>query len=428
MTNRYHGLAAPAGSRSPALDIDAFVGIHWEKRPAMFHAVVPMAFLSSTDTFRATLQAVRAFNDHGRAPIRFYEGDGLRQSNLLDWLPQPDDGSFDAYAHRIEPGLGGRGFSLIVNNLQKYDFAYWCRLRRVLRPLYERVGVPAETADADLFVGTGTRTPFGMHKDRASNFCLVLEGRKRFLLWPYEVFRDHPALVHTTHYEGFRDGAIVLEGGPGDVLYWPSSYWHVAESDGSLSVTSNVALYLHRPGHQAVAREMALEIADRRGATDPPATYPLAAGLLPDEIAKAVVAAEEAATTIGRRVRAAWLARASADGFEVVPDPIPDCVLTIDEMVQSDVEFPITFVDDHDTWLCAAHGISFEGRSTPAIRAVVERLAAGTPMAVTDVADPAADPRGAFQVLFFLERLLSIRAVRKCQDAASGDSAPSSAV
>jgi hypothetical protein len=394
-------------------DVDEFVLLHWEKRPAIFRDVVPAGFLSSTDTFRATLEAVSDFSDHGRAPIRFYEGNGLRQVDLLDWLPQSTDGSFDGYARRIEPRLGGRGFSLIVNNLQKYDFAYWCRLRLVLRPLYERVGMPSETADADLFVGTGAHTPFGMHKDRASNFCLVLEGMKRFLLWPYEIFRDHPGLVHTTHYESFRDRAITLEGGQGDLLYWPSSYWHVAESDGSLSVTSNVALYLHRPSHEAVAREMGIEIAHRTRVAKTPATYPLSDGLVPEEIAEAVVDAEGAAKTIARRVRTSWLARTSGDGFEVVPDPLPDAVLTIDDVVQSDREFPIRFVDDGDLWLCAVHGIAFAAHRSPEIRAVIETLAAGTPVAVTDVVDPVDDPRGAVRVLSFLERLLSLRAVQK---------------
>src|SRR5829696_3775108 len=113
-----------------ALNIDAFVLLHWEKRPAVFRSIVPSSFLNSADALRAAVEAVRDLREHGTAPIRFYEGDGLRQVNLLDWLPDPNDGSFVNYARRIEPALGGRGFSLIVNNLQRYDFSYWCRLRR----------------------------------------------------------------------------------------------------------------------------------------------------------------------------------------------------------------------------------------------------------------------------------------------------------
>jgi 50S ribosomal protein L16 3-hydroxylase len=398
------------------IDVEEFVRVHWEKRPAVFRGAVPPTFLTSAGTFRAAVEAVRGFVELRHAPIRFYEGTGLRQVNLREWLPRDDDASFAGYGRRLEPALGGRGFSLVVNNLQRFDFDYWCRLRRVLRPLYERVGVPSETADADLFVGTGAHTPFGMHKDRASNFCLVLEGRKRFLLWPHDVFRDRPDLVHTTRYDAYRDIAMTLEGDAGDVLYWPSSYWHVAESDGSLSVTSNVALYLHRPAHETVAREMGTEIIGRAAHTDPPTTYALSDWSVPAAIAAAARDAVDAATVLERRVRAAWLARASADGFTVVPDPLPDVSLTIADAVQCDPDFPIRIIDDGETCICASHGVVFETRVTASIRAAVEALVSGRPVAVTDLVDPAVDPLGAFQVLRLLERLASVRGVHKLVD------------
>jgi hypothetical protein len=34
---------------------------------------------------------------------------------------------------------------------------------------------------------------------------------------------------------------------PGDIAYWPSTYWHIAESDGSFNATWSIGMWLNRP-------------------------------------------------------------------------------------------------------------------------------------------------------------------------------------
>src|SRR5207245_3009425 len=124
-------------------------------------------------------------------------------------------------------------------------------------------------ADVELFVSNNRLTPFGIHRDPASNFTLVVQGRKRMRLWPEAFFTRRPPM-DAESYAAHLGQALTLEGEPGDLLYWPSSYWHVAESDGDLSVTMNICLYLEpygdAPGCPAVelVTQRARDLAIRR--------------------------------------------------------------------------------------------------------------------------------------------------------------------
>jgi hypothetical protein len=67
----------------------------------------------------------------------------------------------------------------------------------------------------------------------------VIRGKKRMLAWPFEYFlgrvkgvtpadryfNKRLAIDHTP----YRKDAVVLDAEAGDVIYWPSHYWHVAE-------------------------------------------------------------------------------------------------------------------------------------------------------------------------------------------------------
>ena len=50
-------------------------------------------------------------------------------------------------------------------------------------------------------------------------------------------------LGNRVRLEDYRDKAV-LEGGPGDVLYWPSHYWHIGEGAGSVSSMVTLAFFI----------------------------------------------------------------------------------------------------------------------------------------------------------------------------------------
>jgi hypothetical protein len=139
----------------------------------------------------------------------------------------------------------------VVNDVQAATPAAWRFARRLLAGL-RGAEAAAHGASVDAFAGAYRRGAFGVHKDDQDVVTIVLEGRKRFRLWPYARFADRPevpagselAQVGLTLAAGEEPPArLGVEGQPGDVFYWPAEWWHVAESDGDLCATLGVGLF-----------------------------------------------------------------------------------------------------------------------------------------------------------------------------------------
>jgi hypothetical protein len=176
-------------------------------------------------------------------------------SGLEPLLPRAEDRGLEPYSARLRAALGGEDALFEMANLQRFAPGIWRRTRAFLAGLLAEVGLPGQKSDLDVFLGDYRMTPFGIHRDRASNFSVVVAGRKRFLLWPQGYFeargvrlnRSSPfEALDSREVEPYLADATVLEGAPGDVVYWPSSYWHVAHSDG-FAATISVALYVRGP-------------------------------------------------------------------------------------------------------------------------------------------------------------------------------------
>lgn len=120
-----------------------------------------------------------------------------------------------------------------------------------MAPLLRALGsLPVGGTSFDAFIGRYGRTAFGLHKDDQDVVTVVVEGRKRFHVWPFDAFDAPPHLRLKNHRLGDADLApdapapIVLEGGPGDVLFWPAECWHVAVPvDGEPAVTVGIGLF-----------------------------------------------------------------------------------------------------------------------------------------------------------------------------------------
>ncbi len=102
-----------------------------------------------------------------------------------------------------------------------HDEQFWLRVREFLSGIYQFIGMPVEATEASVFLGNYEKTPFGLHKDTCSMFMFVVAGRKRIRAWPDEYFRGKENVANTLDYEQFLNDAVTLEGGPGDVIYWP---------------------------------------------------------------------------------------------------------------------------------------------------------------------------------------------------------------
>lgn len=218
---------------------------HWGRRPVVLGRAADV--LGGTQDI---LDGLVSLGRRGQLP-RLY-ADGKSVAPAAGDACSTADPSIEAYVERLARAHGANEITCIAKDLEISNERIWFPCARFLTALYAAVGFPAGNASLALFAGKYGRTPFGCHKDVDDVITYVIAGRKRFLVWPYEVVANHlrlPADVrhHSVTLEKFdysvlRESAVVLEGEPGDLLYWPWDHWHVAESDGQLTASLSLGI------------------------------------------------------------------------------------------------------------------------------------------------------------------------------------------
>ncbi|HEY8150067.1 MAG TPA: cupin domain-containing protein [Vicinamibacteria bacterium] len=362
---------------------------HWENAPLVLRRPFPEPFATPARVWGALVAACERFRAGESVRLRLFGEQGLVVADLDRLLPDARDGCFTGYAARLARDPAWPAFTLVANYVHVHDHDLWLWARQFLSGLYARVGIPAHHADVDVFVSNRRRTPFGIHRDPASNFTFVLEGRKTMRLWPQDAFARRPRM-DAEGDAGYGEQTLTLEGEAGDVLYWPSSYWHVADSTGELSATLNVSLYLDAtadapgfPGLDLVSQRARAIVGRRLRGRRPPATCeagPLGAAGLPEAIGQVLEAYEQIGRegALARDVIGVWLARLSAGGFDKVPPPLPAAPLQDRDEVWLDPAFPILCRPIGGEVALSAQGRTvFWPRASAALVALVDRLNRG---------------------------------------------------
>ncbi|WP_164417397.1 cupin-like domain-containing protein [Streptomyces salinarius] len=105
----------------------------------------------------------------------------------------------------------------------------------------ERLGVPTPGVNVVYIAGRYEETWIGLHNDFCSTFLVPVYGRKKIMLWPPEYFADSehdkkPALngVCFGHVDvsPYASDAVVLDAGPGEILFIPENWWHYNQLPG----------------------------------------------------------------------------------------------------------------------------------------------------------------------------------------------------
>jgi hypothetical protein len=192
------------------------------------------------------------------------------QFPIIDWVPESDGTTLGEYATRIEQRVGDGVSGVMVSEVQALDWTICKRTMSFLYELQRRVGAPLGGATLDLFHAT-TQAGFTLlHKDSQDVITFILRGFKRFYLWPFEHFRNEAGLLPAQSlgasmldhidWRSHVDHAVVIEGRPGDVLYWPAAWWHVAEStEGGATTLALGLMHEGNPFQAATAAIAALE-------------------------------------------------------------------------------------------------------------------------------------------------------------------------
>lgn len=232
-----------------------FLSKYWEQQPTTLSYPARRPLMTEEEALALFRQLGDRFRAGEQVDADFYIENAYLRSGVGRLLPDATDRDLPGYRARVTAQLGGQRFSLVTNSVRRESREHSRRVHAFTRGLRRRIGEQAGSIGADIFLSSSLRTPFGVHRDAASNFSYIISGQKRMLVWPHEVFAErvdqhgpgplNNVFLDEVDLDSYRDRAIVLEGRAGDVLYWPSSYWHIAESTGEPSLVLNVPVYLY---------------------------------------------------------------------------------------------------------------------------------------------------------------------------------------
>ncbi|AKQ65691.1 cupin family protein [Myxococcus hansupus] len=403
----------PALEITHRFDWDTFVARYWNQRPVLFKGTGASPF-TAEDTFEAAASATRhylsrSYASNSRPEITFTV-DRLRQLFAREWLPQAKDGSLDGYDARLAARLGEQRYALIVSSLHSFSHLLWSRERDFFSELWRRVGLPQSGGITTLFHGTYESSPVGVHMDRFTTFLFALRGRKRMRFWARRPWREDVSTI--LDYQPYLKSSFVAEVEPGDILYWPSTYYHVGENTGT-GVASSVNVGIPISGHPPLfsvddlLRGMLDEtsLAEQqwkqtrlarvkaspldRGAFE---NKGVLSARLPRALAEAVEAFHDvsAPQEAQRHIQATWMKRLSAGGFEPVPAPARTRRLRDSQRIRVDSRFPVLFErDGARQWLCAVNGHALRGiGGGKTVETLFQRLNTGRAVSVGELIQP----------------------------------------
>jgi hypothetical protein len=109
--------------------------------------------------------------------------------------------------------------------------------------------------DTTLFLGRYARTPFGVHLGQMDVLTVPAVGTKSFRLWSPEYVSTHLGLMDLREYPEYIEGSYRIDCSPGDVGYWPSREWHIAESEGvEFTAAWGIGFWQHPDDFHSVRR------------------------------------------------------------------------------------------------------------------------------------------------------------------------------
>jgi 50S ribosomal protein L16 3-hydroxylase len=313
------------------------------------------------------------------SPFAFWI-DGVKCPLDETLLPNTSDVTLNDYVARMEATLNGREFTLLVANPHLFDPHLRSAARRFLRGLYPYTGMPCGGVDTGIFVGRYGKTPFGVHRGQMSVVTFPTVGAKSFRLWPRGYGELHMDLEDSLQYDKHLGASIEIVAHPGDVIYWPADFWHIAETSPGYTATWNIGFWWDRPALARVLVRLSEQLSTLPDASVSLSSTP-AVGMeahLPSQLKAALAAVHQAATDqkLERALLLDWLALISGDGFREIPDL---CLLDTSPQAAGDL-----YVDPLARVKCArlpdgdlaigVNGHLFVTEDSPVLRAALEEI------------------------------------------------------
>jgi 50S ribosomal protein L16 3-hydroxylase len=415
---------------TPSTDSDVwgpFLESHWMKSPGSVSGVVGEAFVTEDDIFTAALEAARENRGaRGDKWMKLFVRNGNLVSNLKNFVPVVEDGSWERYEERLRRDHGIHEFGLQIDNIHLRNPDILAKVIPLFEHVWRHRGISMMGVYVDAFIGNYARTPFGVHRDPLHDFMFMIKGQRRIRLWSPETGEACGIEERDLDYDPHLEEGLVLEGRPENILYWPPSYWHVGESAG-LSISMNVNFLSEtRVGEGWSGIEPLLHaIRQQRRCKllrpSPPFVHfdaIQASGELavPKSLCEAIDGVREACASGGfaRAVVAQWLAHVSRFGFlpgHTRPTEVPRRRLSETGTVRAVPGFPFYWVRHAGRILWACWGRCGELPDAEAGAHLLRRLMNGQPAQVANLLGERPSQSGTEVVKSFLEELVNLGAL-----------------
>lgn len=363
-----------------------FIRDHWEKQPVRFPGFFRPGIADDGDLLAAVVEMPDGFKADRcwlaqRTPVRSRED--FKFVPLTGFGPRASDRSLGEFFARANKEFLGRPFGINRHRLQLTHPSMWFRFREFIRGLTQRLGgLPTHKWELDTFFGTYEATPFGIHQDNASVFSFGVWGRRRFCFWPHEYFAPDDPVLRTPDREKIEphlNNATIVDMEPGDLVYWPSSHWHIVLSDGEPSATVQASAYFGTKLSDLIGQSVE-RLLRTRVAQNEPSMFPFSNGNLPLNIAAARTALDELMSdgTLDHQLQKSWLKRCTADGFVEVPTMKTESQLSEDHFLELVAPGCLAWMPAPEGSLDVfANGLRFEQPNQPEIHRVLESLSNG---------------------------------------------------
>lgn len=246
----------------------------WEKKPLVLKNVKsPLLEIDEIEIFRLLI----LFSDRCRklknaSGFKFYiNGIQAHPEDVMQFLPVKKDKSLSGYHQRLNALFSD--YCLVCDELLKANAKKHALLTDFTDELYRHTGFPNRFSEMGLYLGNYRKTPFGVHVDQCGVFSFPVVGNKKFRLWTSNFVKKNPKLERAFSYEKFRKRSRVVTAKAGDIIYWPSSAWHIAESDGAFSATWSLGVWVDKPHKKLFSESLDLLLEKKFGARgDAPTT------------------------------------------------------------------------------------------------------------------------------------------------------------
>lgn len=313
---------------SDHVDLDKFLAETWRQR------IARLGVFQITDP-QIVFDAAVTLAKGGVGPnMRCYLGGRMIEDERHHRLkPIHGDSNWDSYAKRVDEEFPGQDWAVIFNDPHESHPAFADQSLGFFEPITRRVGLPLLGFSAEIFVGRYKDTPFGVHQDPGlESFYQPIHGNKRFWFWPPPTWESSKNQYPPppNRLQEHAATATIIDVVPGEVIYWPADYWHIAETP-EFAVALGVSFTYPADDAEAIkalnriamnALELELELAPP--GSDPPHSFPFSgenpADIIHYSLLESVSRVQETSKRLPEIVADWWLQRCSNHGAKGAPD------------------------------------------------------------------------------------------------------------